>query len=291
MYSQVDHFLKPAFTAGFIFSLIFKEKQIAEIQFAKDSNTERFVSRLSIRNLVCMTGYIYILSNTSMPGLIKIGCTSRSPEERRRELSRPTGIPVDFEVEYEIYSPNIKGVEKAIHKALAKYKFGKEFFKIDVKTAIDILRKKVEEFRMETELKAKGVNELYDVYEAVEILGMLKKKYPNMIREIIKSVRIYQTKVRCYLEILEEENIQEGRLVDQTIRRSDLAFIEDLPDDPKSEDILLFFNPRKSVTENARIFIEEFDPYSIINCTDLFTEEAAQRVNDEYHASHGKKWN
>ncbi|HWB92781.1 MAG TPA: hypothetical protein VG605_13045, partial [Puia sp.] len=129
----------------------------------------------------------------------------------------------------------------------------------------------------------KGVNELYDVYEAVEILGLLKRKYPNMIRDIIKSVRIYQTRIRCYLEILEEESIQEGRLVDQTIRRSDLAFIGDISDD--TEDVILFFNPRNSVTENARVFVEEFDPYSIINCTELFTEEAAQQVNDEYHSS------
>ncbi len=230
-----------------------------------------------------MTGYIYILSNASMPGLIKIGCTSRSPEERRRELSRPTGIPVDFEVEYEIYSYNIKEVEREMHKALAKYKFGKEFFKVDVNTAINILRRKVEESRLEAEIKTKGVNELYDVYEAVEILGLLKRKYPNMIRDIIKSVRIYQTRIRCYLEILEEASIQEGRLVDQTIRRSDLAFIGDISDD--TEDVILFFNPRNNVTENARIFVEEFDPYSIINCTELFTEEAAQQVNDEYHSS------
>ena len=226
-----------------------------------------------------------------MPGLIKIGCTSRSPEERRRELSRPTGIPLDFEVEYEIYSTNIKRVERETHKALAKYKLGKEFFKIDVNTAINILRKKVEEFRMETELKTNGVNEIYDVYEAVEILGHLKRKYPNMIRDRIKSARIYQTRIRCYLEILEEDKLQEGRLVDQTIRRSDLAFIGELPDDPEDEDVILLFNPRNKVTENARIFVEEFDSYSIINCTDLFTEEAAQKVSDEYHSNRTERGN
>jgi hypothetical protein len=63
-----------------------------------------------------MTGYIYILSNVSMPNLIKIGCTTRSPEERKRELSKSTGIPVDFEIEYEIYSTNIKAIEEETHK-------------------------------------------------------------------------------------------------------------------------------------------------------------------------------
>jgi hypothetical protein len=230
-----------------------------------------------------MTGYVYILSNASMPGLIKIGCTSRSPEERRRELSRPTGVPLDFDIEYEIYSVNVKEVESEIHKALANYKLGKEFFSLDVSSAIDILRKKVEEFRMEKESKTKGVNELYDVYEAVEILGQLKRRYPCMIRDIIKFARIYQTRARCYLEILEEKDIDGSRLVDQIIKRSDLAFIADAPENSENEDVILF-NPHNKVTENARIFIEEFDACSIINCTDLFTDEAAQKVSDEYHS-------
>ena len=51
-----------------------------------------------------------------MPNLIKIGCTTRSPEERKRELSKSTGIPVDFEIEYEIYSTNIKAIEEETHK-------------------------------------------------------------------------------------------------------------------------------------------------------------------------------
>jgi hypothetical protein len=229
-----------------------------------------------------MTGYIYILSNASMPGLIKIGCTTRSPEERRRELSRSTGIPIDFEIEFEIYSANIKTVESEVHKKLSKYRFGKEFFRLDVYTVIDILREKVNELRLEESFKTNGINELYDSYEAVEILGPLRKKYSNMIRAEIKSVRIYQTRIRCYLEILEEKEYAR-RLVDQTIHRSDLAFIADPPDDPEDEDIVLF-NPRNKVTENARIFIEEFDPYSIINCTDLFTDEAAQKVNEEFQS-------
>lgn len=101
-----------------------------------------------------------------------------------------------------------------------------------------------------------------------------------MIRSEIKSVRIYQTRIRYYLETLEEKEYASRFLVDQIIRRSDLAFITD--SEPEEE--VLYFDPRNKITENARVFVEEFDPYSIINCTDLFTDEAAQKVNEEFHS-------
>ena len=41
-------------------------------------------------------GYVYILENASMPGLIKIGKTSRDSVERARELSSATGVPTGF---------------------------------------------------------------------------------------------------------------------------------------------------------------------------------------------------
>ncbi len=39
-----------------------------------------------------IVGHIYILMNPTMPGYLKIGMTTRSPEERARELSNSTGV-------------------------------------------------------------------------------------------------------------------------------------------------------------------------------------------------------
>ncbi|MBA3017886.1 MAG: hypothetical protein FP811_07035, partial [Desulfobacteraceae bacterium] len=48
-------------------------------------------------------GWIYILTNPSLQeNLIKIGKTSRTPEERAKELSAPTGVPAEFEIVYKI---------------------------------------------------------------------------------------------------------------------------------------------------------------------------------------------
>src|SRR5581483_11866894 len=56
-------------------------------------------------------GYVYVLSNATMPGLLKIGKTTRSSDERARELSRSTSVPSRFVVEYEIFSPAASELE------------------------------------------------------------------------------------------------------------------------------------------------------------------------------------
>ncbi|MBL4747578.1 MAG: GIY-YIG nuclease family protein [Magnetovibrio sp.] len=47
-------------------------------------------------------GFVYIMSNPSMPGLLKIGCTTRTPEERANELHQATGVPGKFTVEWSV---------------------------------------------------------------------------------------------------------------------------------------------------------------------------------------------
>jgi T5orf172 domain/Domain of unknown function (DUF4268) len=42
-------------------------------------------------------GFVYIMTNQTMPGLVKIGSTKLSPEERARQLST-TGVPKPFKV-------------------------------------------------------------------------------------------------------------------------------------------------------------------------------------------------
>lgn len=43
-------------------------------------------------------GFIYCLTNPSMPGLVKIGMTLEEPEDRAAELSAVTGVPTPFDV-------------------------------------------------------------------------------------------------------------------------------------------------------------------------------------------------
>lgn len=59
------------------------------------------------------------MTNTAMPGLVKIGMTCDSPEERAKELSSATGVPYPFQVVVckKVYNPKAK--EAAIHELLS----------------------------------------------------------------------------------------------------------------------------------------------------------------------------
>lgn len=228
-------------------------------------------------------GYVYILSNPSMSGLVKIGQTRRSPEERARELSHNTSIPADFVVEFEIFTLDRATLEKIMHEKLAPYRVNKkrEFFEIGVEQAAEIIKIEADKLNRGLDYLKKGINTIYEKYEAVDILAKLKDKFPQMIRSEIKSVRVYQTNLRVYLEVTEEEVINDQRevpLTDQIIRRKDLGYI--IEDSDFEE---LTFDPNKPVFENAKKFIEDFDPYStVMTCTELFTDEGWNTIRDNH---------
>jgi Domain of unknown function (DUF4145) len=109
--------------------------------------------------------------------------------------------------------------------------------------------------------------------QSLEILPQLRGKYPQYLRPEITSVKFVQSQDRCFLEITTADRVNND-LVDETSKRTDLAFISNgSGDDDRS------FSPRMSITENAHRFLSDFDVVSIINCTDLFTQEAAIRID------------
>ena len=78
-----------------------------------------------------MKGYVYILTNEHMPGLVKIGKTTRDPESRALELYQ-TGVPSPFKVADYVCSPDCSELEQWVHKALASHRVseGREFFSV-----------------------------------------------------------------------------------------------------------------------------------------------------------------
>lgn len=88
------------------------------------------------------TGYIYILSNSAMPGLLKIGRTDRHPDLRAREL-HTTGVPQPFILEHYVEVENSILAEKKLHILLqeqgARVSTDREFFSINLHEAIAAL--------------------------------------------------------------------------------------------------------------------------------------------------------
>jgi len=62
---------------------------------------------------------------------------------------------------------------------------------------------------------------------------------------------------------------------DEAVERIDLSFIGEMEDQP-------MFPGHVSAFVTARKFVEEFNAYDIINCTSLFTDEAAAFVNEQH---------
>jgi len=85
-------------------------------------------------------GYVYILVNEHMPGLIKIGRTARCPYKRAEELWH-TGVPSPFNVFHHVLSPDCVELEAMVHRCLPDKRVseGREFFEYGPNDAITLL--------------------------------------------------------------------------------------------------------------------------------------------------------
>lgn len=83
-------------------------------------------------------GWVYAVSNESMPGILKIGRTSREPEARLREMNSRTETPTPFRLEAVVRSANAAWTERAIHERLNGVRVNerREFFRLTPASAL-----------------------------------------------------------------------------------------------------------------------------------------------------------
>lgn len=88
-------------------------------------------------------GIVYVLTNSAMPGLVKIGMTTRESIDTRMKELYSTGVPVPFDCVYacEVKVSDCAKIEKALHKAFEPNRINanREFFRIDATQATAIL--------------------------------------------------------------------------------------------------------------------------------------------------------
>ena len=85
-------------------------------------------------------GFVYVLANSAMPNMIKIGKTTRSTSERAEELSKATGLPTPFIVVYEQLFEDCGEAEVFVHTYLGNKGYrvadNREFFNCPVSIAV-----------------------------------------------------------------------------------------------------------------------------------------------------------
>lgn len=86
-----------------------------------------------------MSGWVYVITNKAMPGIIKIGFSTRPPERRAAELNH-TGTPHPYLVDYEIKVNNPRLVERRAHERLRYRREGKEWFRCSVEEGIAAIK-------------------------------------------------------------------------------------------------------------------------------------------------------
>lgn len=87
-----------------------------------------------------MAEIVYLLTNPTMPDLVKIGRTT-DLEARLRQLSTHSGVPVPFECFYACEVGDSVKVEKALHDAFGDHRINsrREFFRLNPDRAVAIL--------------------------------------------------------------------------------------------------------------------------------------------------------
>ena len=85
-------------------------------------------------------GWLYLITNPAMPGFVKVGMTTRTPEERAAEL-HDTGSPAPYTVASAWPVDDVQAAERDAHAALARYRVidAREWFRLSVPAAIEAL--------------------------------------------------------------------------------------------------------------------------------------------------------
>jgi len=95
--------------------------------------------------------YVYILTNDTMPGLVKIGYTKNDPSKRARQINAATGVAMDFNVEWAYPCYNGFELEQEVHRYLDSFRLNKnrEFFRMTVDEAKSVVERLGKRYNVE----------------------------------------------------------------------------------------------------------------------------------------------
>jgi DNA-binding protein H-NS len=136
-----------------------------------------------------MRGWVYIISNKSMPGLVKVGYSTKDPEERAKELDH-TGTPHPYVVEYDILiEGELHQVEQHIHHNLSPYYEGKEWFRCTPEQAVIAIRQVAKEIAIAESFKKAEREKAETLEREIELEIAKQQEKRKIMAEIIAKER------------------------------------------------------------------------------------------------------
>ena len=231
---------------------LFDEKNIKRKgnEFEQDFPTERlkssefeFVGRNNkttepkLYTLELNIGYVYVMTNIYIPNMVKIGMTTKTPEERAVEL-RSTGVPGDWIPIHSMFVPNCEMLEKFIHMKLSDLRVSndREFFSISVAKAIEVINQHSNEMisyfldwpnsqsvrnfvDMETDKLRDDIEKQAKKIHNDQQLKFLEYKNQRKLREIeYRKEQIEEEKQR--LQQIEQDKIDKIKRIDFETRKT-----------------------------------------------------------------------
>jgi hypothetical protein len=144
------------------------------------------------------SGYVYVLSNKAMPGLLKIGHTTRNSGIRKEELYT-TGVPAKFEVEIEISTDNALNLERKLQSYFRKFRYtvDREFFQCEIEFTVREIKKYLESGNAQFDyISGRASKKYLTEYELNEIENAKKRREA----EIAKNIEIEERKLKLEAE-------------------------------------------------------------------------------------------
>lgn len=147
-----------------------------------------------------MKGWVYVITNRAMPGLVKVGYSSKDPELRAAELNH-TGAPYPYLVEYEALVEEPFSIEQRTHRSLSHLHEGERYQK---GVGVEWFNCSVEEAISAIKINA-GAKFIMDSYKGAD-----RKKAEELYRQkkILEEELHHQKKIREAAEVAKKELAQ-----------------------------------------------------------------------------------
>lgn len=166
-------------------------------------------------------GFVYVIDNPSIHGLVKVGFTLRHPRERAKELAS-TGVPTPYEVVYYASVDNPQKIETNVHRRLSPYNAGKEWFTANITECITAIRAESPDIENEffsskvplTVLSDREMRVRKKLFELEARLEKEKTAHEDMLRQqLIKyEEELWEHRVQHENELREQRVHHEARL-------------------------------------------------------------------------------